>query len=73
MPLIEFKCAQGHSSEVIMTFAQAETAKTRECPTCKSRAKRVEFSVTASPAFKGNGWTLKSNQGPRTDVPEHLL
>ena len=28
MPILEFKCSNGHSSEVIMTFAQAETAKT---------------------------------------------
>jgi hypothetical protein len=79
MPILEYKCPSGHVTEkIFQTRRLADKAmKTIVCPTkettCHKMAKLVEFPVTAAPAFKGSGWTPKSTQGARTDVPEHLL
>jgi putative FmdB family regulatory protein len=60
MPLIEFACRQGHHTEKIMSFAEAENANSIFCPTCfESGRRRTAKRVLSAPAviFKGSGWT----------------
>lgn len=70
MPILEFRCGFGHITEVLYkTFkAAGEAPQTTACIHCRDNfllkrpvAKRVEFTATGAPSFRGDGWTPKSS------------
>jgi predicted nucleic acid-binding Zn ribbon protein len=55
MPLREFKCIRnGHVTERIQSHDR--TSDLIPCPICRHWAYRVEFSQTAPPILKGEGF-----------------
>lgn len=53
MPLIEFKCENGHVTEQLLSRSDADTRNGIWCPKCQlARARRVDFSHTGSPILK---------------------
>lgn len=52
MPIIEYICADKHTTEkIILSAAAAEKAHCAKCDECGKTAKRVDFSLTGAPGF----------------------
>jgi putative FmdB family regulatory protein len=50
MPVYEFECNCGHSFEQLVKMG----TNTRECPKCRSQAKKIMSQCTFE--LKGGGW-----------------
>ena len=62
MPLLEFKCAQGHINERLYPPYKAEKVAITKCDQCGQIACRI-ISTPAAPQFKGTGFYATDYKG----------
>lgn len=64
MPIHEFTCSQGHTTEkLFLTFSAAEGVDSIPCGECSEEAQRVEFSVPQPGIFYGDGFYKPAPSG----------
>lgn len=64
MPIYEYQCADGHSTEqLVFSAIKQQVPATVQCSHCDKRARRVPTAATAH--FKGEGWDKKSTNERR--------
>jgi predicted nucleic acid-binding Zn ribbon protein len=62
MPLLEFKCPQGHINERLYSPHKAEKVPTTKCSQCGLIATRI-LSAPAAPQFTGSGFYATDYKG----------
>lgn len=68
MPCYEYRCPNGHTTEIIRRVAQADDPVV--CHVCHLPAPRIEFSQTAPPRLVGEGFYKQSLSGALVNKPD---